>query len=379
LSNLTAVFEHAHRGKENAMSRSFQAPDCHTLLTSAGLLPLCLALAACGGGGGGVASMPPPPPTPTPQPTATATVDIKTSWLNSPATRPGNYGVIGRLTLNPASGPSTSRFISSGFTMSVQRYFDDDPTNYILQASAGILPGGLTSLGVTGYGDGWDISLNPPSWNRGDYPFGADYEQYFGTRFTAYSKPTDGSAETELFSYDLTRDTSVGYAALGDGQVKVTLDYDVGYSYVAMGEWAWQVLDVNGNPAGDSGSLLFVNGDRTPAGGIPKSGTATYNAHTLGASSSSLPFSLIADFGQRLISTEISQASVFDVSGSAPFSNDGSFDIPLNGTAGAQSATGEMDGAFFGPHAEQVGGVFAVESQGSTLMQDAFVGQQQPH
>ncbi len=69
-----------------------------------------------------------------------------------------------------------------------------------------------------------------------------------------------------------------------------------------------------------------------------------------------------------------------DVSGSAPFSNDGSFDIPLNGTADAQAATGTMDGAFFGPHAEQVGGTFAVTpADGSVLIQDAFVGQQKPH
>jgi hypothetical protein len=36
-----------------------------------------------------------------------------------------------------------------------------------------------------------------------------------------------------------------------------------------------------------------------------------------------------------------------------------------------------MNGAFFGPHAEQVGGTFAVQRAGGTLlMQDAFVGQQ---
>jgi hypothetical protein len=94
----------------------------------------------------------------------------------------------------------------------------------------------------------------------------------------------------------------------------------------------------------------------------------------------SIPFSLTADFGQRSISTEISEASVFDVSGTAKFSNDGSFDIPLSGTAGSQTATGSMDGAYFGPHAEQVGGTFAVGTAGGGIVaQDAFVGQQQPH
>jgi hypothetical protein len=36
-----------------------------------------------------------------------------------------------------------------------------------------------------------------------------------------------------------------------------------------------------------------------------------------------------------------------------------------------------MNGAFFGPHAEQVGGTFSLQNPGgATLMQDAFVGQQ---
>jgi hypothetical protein len=71
---------------------------------------------------------------------------------------------------------------------------------------------------------------------------------------------------------------------------------------------------------------------------------------------------------------------VFDVSGSAPFNNDGSFNIPLSGTAGPQAASGDMNGAFFGPHAEQVGGTLALDrADGSPLLQDAFVGQQHPH
>lgn len=356
------------------MSRELEILHRRGLFTSLILVSFCLALSACGGGGGGVTSIPPPPPPPPPE--TTATVDVKTSWLNSPATRPGNYDLIGRLTLN--GDVSGSHPIAPGsFFFEVARSFYDDPMTYQLLAPAGILPGGLTSAELIAYGDSWTISLDPPSWRRDDYPFGGDYVQYFGQRFTAYSKPADGGAETELFSFDLTRDTSVGYEAFGTKQLKSTLDYDLGYSYVAMGEWSWQVLDANGNPAGDSGSLLFVNGDRTPPSGIPLSGKASYDARTLGATSSSIPFQLTADFGERSIATEISQAAKFDVSGSAPFSNDGSFDILLTGTAGAQAATGTMNGAFFGPHAEQVGGTFAVGTAGGNVVaQDAFVGQQ---
>ena len=76
------------------------------------------------------------------------------------------------------------------------------------------------------------------------------------------------------------------------------------------------------------------------------------------------------------------------VNGSTPFSDNGSFDIPLSGTVNysyqnepvpppSQSVTGDMSGAFFGPHAEQVGGTFSLHRSGeSSLLQDAFVGKQ---
>jgi hypothetical protein len=44
----------------------------------------------------------------------------------------------------------------------------------------------------------------------------------------------------------------------------------------------------------------------------------------------------------------------------------------------SQAATGDMNGAFFGPHAEQIGGTFSLQRSGDQLplYQDAFVGQQ---
>jgi hypothetical protein len=80
------------------------------------------------------------------------------------------------------------------------------------------------------------------------------------------------------------------------------------------------------------------------------------------------------------------------VAGSAPFSNDGSFDIPLSGTVNigvgyevtppsappSQVVSGDMNGAFFGPNAQQIGGTFSLVKPGeiAPLIQDAFVGQQ---
>jgi hypothetical protein len=211
---------------------------------------------------------------------------------------------------------------------------------------------------------------------------------------------------TQLFSYDYTRTTGGGRLGFSPNEaLSSTLDYDIGYSYVAMGEWSWHEVDLSGNalPGTDSGDLLFVNGDRTPASGIPVSGTATYDARSFALSSSSgtpgIPFTMTADFGQRLMSTRIDQdyqdVSPVDgpilgihVGGTAPFSNNGLFDIPLTGTANydnsnlpstppSQPVSGMMNGAFFGPHAEQVGGTFSLQNAGgAVVIQDAFVGQQ---
>jgi hypothetical protein len=394
------------------MSRNFR--HAHVLA-----LPLCMLLSACGGGGGGggVASIPPPPLTPTPTPTLATplttisgyslkgSLDVQTSWLESPSTRAGNHDLIGRLTLTAQNGAPTSyrATLPGEFTLALT-----NPTgqafNYTLNAPAGILPGALSSIGPASVVSSWVINQNIA------YRYGNPYEdwpQSIGQRLTAFDKASDGS-KTQLFSYDLTRGSTTTITSLGSGNsLHATLDYDIGYSYVAMGEWSWRVVDLNGAAVGDSGDLLFVHGDRTPETGIPATGIATYDARTLALLSSTgtpgIPFTLTADFGQRLMSTQIDQDYRYNaadpagdpilgihVSGTAPFNNNGSFDIPLSGTANyaninnqltpsAEFVTGTMNGAFFGPHAEQVGGVFALgRPDGTLLMQDAFVGER-PH
>jgi len=340
-------------------------------------------------------------------------LDVQTNWLDSPATRNGNYDLIGRLTLTPQGVASSHRTVQPGeFTIATNLYFGQDSgdfPSYSLTVPSGILPGGLTSLGPASSISSWDINKNVAY--RYDYPYSGDYLQSIGQRLTAFDKAADGT-ETKLFSYDLTRGLANTQTSLGSGNtLKASLDYDIGYSYVAMGEWSWRVVDLNGAATGDSGDLLFVNGDRTPSAGITVSGTATYDARSLALLSNSgtagIPFTLTADFSGRTISTQIDQNYHYDplagsgadailgihVDGSAPFSNDGVFDIPLTGTMNyaafnssstppTEAVTGEMDGAFFGPHAEQVGGTFALgRADGTLLAQDAFVGQQQqpPH
>lgn len=388
--------------------------------------PLCLLLAACGGGAGGgtrVASTPPPPPPPTPTPTpppglppGTVTynypfsdpVEIRRTPLDSPTTREGNYDLIGRLTIDPGTGIGSSwiyRNTAPGeFGMATQQYSSDGRFTYTLTAPDGVLPGGLTSSMAFSPETTWDINSTVAyRYASGGY---GDTVQYLGQRLAGFDKAPNGT-ETQLFSYDLTRGGAGFFRPLDAVKAASTgLLYDIGFSYVAMGEWSWRTVDLSGNelPGTPSGSLLFVNGDRTPMSGIPLSGTATYDARSLELLSSDgtlgIPFTLNADFGARLIATHIDQnfqnfggadgspAFGIHVNGSAPFSNDGSFDIPLSGTVNysyqnepvpppSQSVTGDMNGAFFGPHAEQVGGTFSLHRSGeSSLLQDAFVGKQ---
>ena len=393
--------------------------DRRTSLTTALILPLCLMLSACGGGGGSHAeNIPPPPPPPAPPPpppgsdgllktisgySLVNSLDVQTSWLPSPATHAGNYDVIGRLSLTPGGGSPTSyqTILPGDLTFNVSG--SGGAFGYALKGLGGILPNGLSSLGPAGIVGSWDINPNVAYFYSNPYE---DYQQALGQRLTAFDKADDGT-ETKLFSYDFTRGSTTSTTSLGSGtNLRTTFNYDIGYSYVAMGEWSWRVVDLDGAAAGDFGDLLFVDGDRTPASGIPASGKATYDAHTLallsGSGTAGIPFTLTADFGLRTISTLISQDYRYNsaggsagepilgihVNGTAPFSNDGLFDIALSGTVNysqsnspttptAESVAGDMNGAFFGPHAEQVGGVFDLgRPDGTVLVQDAFVGRQ---
>ena len=353
--------------------------DWRHSLTSTATLPLCLLLSACGGGGGTpVASTPPPPVTPPAGPTA-ASIDVETAWLESPATRAKNYDLIA-LRTGSSGGISSSKFATAGefrlYSSKTNGRFE-----YKLEGPSGFLPGSLTQMSLPVPIQSWEFNFGGPNY-RYENPYG-DYQQFFGQNLKEYEVYSDGTKKLRE-DYDFTRASyQNAVTQLPSGQlISESLLFDSGLSYVAMGEWAWGTVTANADgtatPTGDRSSVYFVFGDRTPASGIPSSGTATYDARTL----AQLPFTLTADFGRGSISTEISKESVFDVSGSAPFSNDGSFGIPLAGSANSHSATGSLDGAFFGPGAEQVGGVLSVsQSGGAVLMQDAFVGQrgQSPH
>lgn len=372
---------------------------------SAIALPLSLALSACGGDGTyGVASTPPPPPapTPTPTPTPTALLDVKMTPLDFQGTHPGTYDLVGRVISTPGNGASSTRTLASG-EASLAIAKQNDILSFSLNAP-GILPaGGIAFPSPAQFwspqpGDGYQYFEDDHS---GKWP------QYLGQRLSFYRIHSDGSEELSGSS-DFMRGSSTSVAT---GTTSMLI-YNIGNNYVAMGEWSSSVVQPGVAPSVD---LLFVNGARTPPSGIPVSGKATYDAHTLSllapyydSAYPGLYFTLTADFGLRTIATRIDQdyrhydddylgfgepairtAAILGihVGGSAPFSNDGSFDIPLAGTVNysatnaiatppSEPVTGSMNGAFFGPHAEEIGGTFSLDRAAGPPIKDAFIGHQ---
>jgi len=387
--------------RKTAMLRHLRVLDRRFLFPSAVILPLCLALPACGGGGTeGVAATSPPPPAPKPA----VTLDVKTSWLDFMGTHDGTYGLMGTVTLTPGTaGSAISRALVAGeASMAVAR--QNGIFAYTLSAAPGILSTGATSIAFSSPEISWGATNDPVNPQIFEDDQNGALHEFLGQRLVVYRKSSDGSEE-EAESYDFSRGTS------RNGPSSFT--YDIGSSYVAMGEWASSSVQPGAAPAAE---ILFVNGDRTPPSGIPASGTATYNAHTLtlltpawdDSVNHGINFTLTANFGVRTIATQINQdyhhyteqatevgggliqgaILGIHVSGSAPFGDDGSFDIPLTGTANysatnavttppSEPVTGAMNGAFFGPNAEEVGGTFSLNrASGLPPIQDAFVGQQ---
>ena len=255
-----------------------------------------------------------PTPTPPPPPASDAllttiggyslvnSLDVQSSW-SVPATRDGKYDLIGRLTLTPQNGnPSSYRTVLPGeFTMSTNLYLavTGDFPSYSLTAPAGILPEGLTSLGPATIVGSWDINskrrvrsrrpLRKPAASCRSAPDG------ISIRLRTVAKPS-------CSQYDFTRGSTSTTTSLGSGNsLSATLDYDIGYSYVAMGEWSWRVVDLNGAAAGDFGDSVVRQ--RRSHAGIWNSGIryATYRcalARTLSSSfTAGIPFTLTADFG----------------------------------------------------------------------------------
>ncbi len=380
-------------------------------------------LAGCAGGGETSTVSPPTPP---PPPTTVAIGPTETSYsasqtpIPSPATRSGTYdaiALIGESPGAPGNGPVNFRFAAPGEIRISSTHGETSARDrsYSLQFASAELPFGIAELKSIVSPDNPYISTEgaPIEYDNGK----ARYLLAFGDEIVATWTYSDGHASTDRIAWRRVV-TSATVDAGDEKRIGYTLLYDVGLSYVSFGSWNWQASqrkpDGN-NEALESGAVYFVHGDRTLAGAIPTSGTATYSARSLntyapssdaGGAVRGFPFGLTVDFGQRTISTEIKQgygAGQFDdvtlavipgldLRGTGSLDAQGDIEIPLAGTlttgaiTGRQgnqiqqtretlTVSGQLSGAFFGPDASQMGGVFAVgQTPGKPLLTDSFVG-----
>lgn len=168
----------------------------------------------------------------------------------------------------------------------------------------------------------------------------------------------------------------------GDDNLLTVIDPGVdGYEYQLFGVWVEGFFS-------DSGTLgAITTGAGTPASNVPRSGNAVYSGDSVGwaalASGESGTVEAdvtltTADFQQFLFETE---NSLFGPTSGGP--NQSRTDLDLTGTldiggagfSGAVASTatsGTAQGRFYGPGAEEAGGLFATDGPGGAFYSGAF-------
>ena len=152
------------------------------------------------------------------------------------------------------------------------------------------------------------------------------------------------------------------------------------YDYLSWGQWN----DGNGGVNTSLANPYWIAGSLTPAVNIPVGGTATYNGQVLGKLDESGTISrvagttsLTADFGQRTLNGSFDNLT----KNGAAWTNasvNGSWAAGTNQISGtvnapAVSMSGTVNGNFFGPNANQVGGTWTL-SGANKAATGVFVG-----
>lgn len=178
-------------------------------------------------------------------------------------------------------------------------------------------------------------------------------------------------------------------AAVSADESKLILAADpiaLGWNYQTFGVWD-TVFDA------DSGRIgAFSAGAPTPVSAVPTSGTATYTGmaggfHADAAGATSLTSAMLrvdADFGARTLAFSTSNTAITaDLVTYSPAPS-----LDLAGTLGyaagtntfsgaietASGMSGRADGRFYGPNAEEIGGVFETRGSGAEVYGGAFGG-----
>ena len=166
--------------------------------------------------------------------------------------------------------------------------------------------------------------------------------------------------------------------------------------YTEFGVWTRDLSDGSATLG-----IPFAIGYETPAAGMPKTGSASYSGAALGTGViGSQPYDfegsvvVSANFGTSAVSANFTNMQALQVSGTAvtstpwnSFSSSAQIGSGTNGFSGTTSAaangsslspsalSGSISGKFFGPAAQEIGGVWTL-SGGNTAVLGSFGGKQ---
>ncbi len=154
------------------------------------------------------------------------------------------------------------------------------------------------------------------------------------------------------------------------------------YDYLSWGQWN----DGNGVINTNLANPYWIAGSLTPAINVPAGGTATYNGQVLGSlnesgaiSSVAGTTSLTADFGQRTLNGSFDNLTKNGAAWTSASVNAnwaaGTNQISGTVNAAAVNMSGTVNGNFFGPTANQVGGAWTL-SGANKAAAGIFVGKQ---
>jgi len=255
------------------------------------------------------------------------------------------------------------------------------------------------------------------------------FSEYFGQHIVGEQ---NDNGQIVTIEWDQSRESDVigspEYPSSRDGLgVAMWAYYDLGLSYVSLGRWVrlFSVADETGGFTWDDdnsyegeANAYYVYGQRTTD--MPVTGTATYVGTAV---MGSLGFSdapsngyhpiaatrlmmmnapgmvFQADFADSTIASSINSQGEYqwwtsgttidsttvslNMAGSSTFDAAGAYSIPMSGyltdinNDSDTAVAGSIDGAFFGPLAEQLGGTFQFEAAGSNgAILGSFIGEQ---
>lgn len=178
----------------------------------------------------------------------------------------------------------------------------------------------------------------------------------------------------------------VGALSADETRIVLAADpYALGWDYQSFGVW------LTGYDTGSGRVGVLSAGAVTPASAVPTSGSATYLGAVAGlyVDGTGLDhvaladLQITADFGSRSLDFRTANTTVGVISDGYAYSN-AALDLSgsLNYAAGSSTFSGEIssgggmtgkaDGRFYGPRAEEVGGVFAVTGAGQSAYAGAF-------